>query len=293
MSYPDDDDHDTHEDYLDRQEEHERRGDLTIPELLAIDPDDVRLWTSEDGMIRWVEAAALLPQFHRALAESQAEVARLELAASEGRRVAEIANAHGWSGTESSKILSVHIESQLDELARLRQDVRELAAESALLRIQLAGCGVAAAGGTSGPVVANEGEYGWSPSYQSVLDLRIERDALAKRVADLDVLLRRSLGEMGEMGPGSEGKFRSAEEMVDRMMARWRNAPEPTAASIPCGCPLCAQDVPDALSGPHAPIRTGEQIEEVVGCRAPTHIYYHSKGEKCPYGCSECAKDKR
>lgn len=59
---------------------------------------------------------------------------------------------------------------------------RVKAAENDLeqLRVQLAGCGVAALGGTSEPVVAKKGDYGWSPAYQDTLDLRLKYDALCK-----------------------------------------------------------------------------------------------------------------
>jgi len=50
--------------------------------------------------------------------------------------------------------------------------VSELQAEVEQLRVQLAGCGVAADGGISPPVLATEGMYGWSPAYQAVVDLR-------------------------------------------------------------------------------------------------------------------------
>jgi hypothetical protein len=56
------------------------------------------------------------------------------------------------------------------------------------LRVQLAGCSVAALGGISEPVLAHIGDYGWSPAYQDVLDLRNEYEstkvALEKAEAD-------------------------------------------------------------------------------------------------------------
>lgn len=45
--------------------------------------------------------------------------------------------------------------------------------------VQLAGCGVAALGGTSDPQVAKPGDYGWSPAYGDVLKLRLAFEKLA------------------------------------------------------------------------------------------------------------------
>ena len=44
------------------------------------------------------------------------------------------------------------------------------------LRVQLAGCLTAAEGHVSSP--AKEGDYGWSPAYQAVLELRREYEKL-------------------------------------------------------------------------------------------------------------------
>jgi hypothetical protein len=47
------------------------------------------------------------------------------------------------------------------------------------LQVQLAGCGVAALGGTCDPQVAKVGDYGWSPAYADVLKLRRAFDKIA------------------------------------------------------------------------------------------------------------------
>lgn len=52
-------------------------------------------------------------------------------------------------------------------------------------RVQLAGCGVAALGGTRDCLIAKRGSYGWSASYQDVLDLRKKYDSQAKELHEL------------------------------------------------------------------------------------------------------------
>ena len=55
------------------------------------------------------------------------------------------------------------------------QIVRDLEQQIERLRVQLAGCSVAALGGSP---VAKQGDYGWSLAYQDVLELRQRYDAL-------------------------------------------------------------------------------------------------------------------
>jgi hypothetical protein len=50
------------------------------------------------------------------------------------------------------------------------------------LQTQLAGCGVAALGGTSEAQVANKGDYGWSAAYQDVLNLRMCYDQISAAI---------------------------------------------------------------------------------------------------------------
>jgi len=74
------------------------------------------------------------------------------------------------------------------EFFGIRRRIRNLfrdAAETDQLRVQLAGCGVAALGGTSEPMRARRGQYGWSPSYGDVYNLRRRFDYLLERMQSL------------------------------------------------------------------------------------------------------------
>ena len=75
--------------------------------------------------------------------------------------------------------------SEREVKARLQERTKQC--HSALdevekLRVQLAGCSVAASGGTTGSVVATKGDYGWSVAYQDVLELRLKYDELLLRI---------------------------------------------------------------------------------------------------------------
>jgi predicted HAD superfamily Cof-like phosphohydrolase len=69
--------------------------------------------------------------------------------------------------------MNIHYQQLLD-------NARADAAEVEELRVQLAGCLVAAEGGTSPDVVAHKNEYGWSLAYQQTLDLRFAYNDLIR-----------------------------------------------------------------------------------------------------------------
>jgi len=60
----------------------------------------------------------------------------------------------------------------------LEAKVERLKTENEKLQAQLAGCSVAALGGTD--TVVKQGDYGWSASYQDVLELRLKYEQLRK-----------------------------------------------------------------------------------------------------------------
>lgn len=71
----------------------------------------------------------------------------------------------------------------------------ELEKEVEQLHVQLAGCGVAALGWANHPVEVRQGDYGWSQSFQDVLDLRAKYETLLSAQPAVEQLvedLRRS-----------------------------------------------------------------------------------------------------
>lgn len=67
------------------------------------------------------------------------------------------------------------------------EDLNAALARAEKLDIQLAGCGCAALGYNDKP--AKKGDYGWSASYQDVLDLRGKYNAALGRVKELEDII--------------------------------------------------------------------------------------------------------
>lgn len=80
-----------------------------------------------------------------------------------------------------------HVES-LRTIHEQQKENEKLSTEVEQLRVQLAGCAVAAQGGTDPEQsqVAKKGDYGWSPAYQDVLELRRKYDELKFRMEGLE-----------------------------------------------------------------------------------------------------------
>lgn len=71
-------------------------------------------------------------------------------------------------------------DAALEEISE-RQRRKDADDELDRLRVQLAGCLTAAEGGTKD--VARNGDYGWSPAYQAVVDLRMQFDRIRQPTA--------------------------------------------------------------------------------------------------------------
>jgi len=82
-----------------------------------------------------------------------------------------------------------------------QQRVEKKEADLEQTRVQLAGCGCAALGATKDP--AKQGDFGWSPSYQDVLKLRIKWEKAEAQLARQAPLIQAAMGATpwGGMNP--------------------------------------------------------------------------------------------
>lgn len=147
------------------------------------------------------QLAAAVSEAKRSLAAAQRErddfAGALTICLEEVGRLRKDRNAVLENQNQHQPVATPDVEVLRRELAEARRwgckvsDERDEARRQVeQLQVQLAGCAVAAAGGTSLEVAAAQGDYGWSPAYQDVLDLRrqfeamlVERDE-ARRDAD-------------------------------------------------------------------------------------------------------------
>ena len=110
-------------------------------------------------------------------------------------------------------------------ITRLREELEQA-------RVQLAGCLVAAEGGTSEPVTAEHGDYGWSLAYQRTLDLSRADDRLREGLAALVQEMRKWSGAATSI---------SVDRWADRLAAL-REGREVTATTC-TDCPRCGDHV--------------------------------------------------
>lgn len=129
--------------------------------------------------------------------------------------------------------------------------IHQLRAEVERLRVQLAGCGVAACGGTNPQHVIERDGYGWSASYQSVLDLRRGYDGMVDEVNRL----KRELLE-AQHTPDCSGMT----------CPGWYSSVDPATGDetqVPCACPHHQQGKPKPL--------TDEEVDRLAG--HARHVY--------------------
>lgn len=110
----------------------------------------------------------------------------------------------------------------------LRAEIQELSDEVSHLRVQLAGCGVAALDGSEAQEAA-KGDYGWSPAYADVLELRRKHDQTR---LDVEWLTRRLRETEGQLAAAREraGLLEEALAAWNRDRREARLMPEPGTA---------------------------------------------------------------
>ena len=122
-------------------------------------------------------------------------------------------------------------------------------------QVQLAGCGVAASGGTNVTSRVSRGDYGWSRSYQDVLELAIERDNLKAQITQLGTALH--------MARDIEKGRKEQIEKLQRELGRLLDAVELNRKNAEYWHRI-AQDYNDA--------RLNDTLNRVGGVRAPVKI---------------------
>lgn len=122
----------------------------------------------------------------------------------------ELCKVCGWP-LHCKEILKFVVRENAGETAEDRR-----LAELEQLQVQLAGCGVAALGGTSEEQVAKKGMYGWSPSYQDVLNLRLRHDRIEDALKTLLPIAQEYAKGLGtDLFTNVHAKLQNAEKALE------------------------------------------------------------------------------
>jgi hypothetical protein len=105
----------------------------------------------------------------------------------------------------SDRVLVPTESCSICKIESLETALKKALDENAQRDVQLAGCGVAACGGIHDSTLAKEEAYGWSPSYQDVVELRQKYEALLEREEELEKGIEQAIGELGSVPQTANG----------------------------------------------------------------------------------------
>ena len=94
------------------------------------------------------------------------------------------------TGMQAEHYAEQEVKAYMDSVQRETFALRVLLAEVEQLRVQLAGCLVAAEGWADKGEAVKQGDYGWSLAFEKTRTLRKERDALLAVTRQLVVAWR-------------------------------------------------------------------------------------------------------
>jgi regulator of replication initiation timing len=103
-----------------------------------------------------------------------------------------------------------------DDLLKMIEENADLRANLEQTRVRLAGCGVAAQGCVSGDNLAHSGDYGWSMSYQGVVDLRKSYEDLRTALEEAKEIIKYTYEKVSPLNPYQEKLFQWLSKWGDK-----------------------------------------------------------------------------